>query len=89
MDEANAKVEALTKEVDSLSSYKEKIELTEREEVIASYSELLSEDILNLYTEKISEYSAIELDKELAYELKKNSTSIFAKNATPKYDSKG
>lgn len=83
LDEANAKVEALTKEVDSLSSYKEKIELTEREEVIASYSELLSEDILNLYTEKISEYSAIELDKELAYELKKNSTSIFTKNATP------
>lgn len=79
-NEANEKVEALTEEVSALNSFKTEVEKTEKEAVIASYSTLLKEEILEEYQNKFSEYSAVELDKELAYELKKTNASVFSKN---------
>ena len=41
----------------------------------------MPEEVLNTYREKISEYDAEELDMRLAYELKKNNSSIFTHNS--------
>ena len=83
LEEANATIASLNEEIDSLNTYKANIELKEKEEVISSYAELLSEEILASYKEKISEFTAIDLDKELAYELKKNNVSVFSKEQNP------
>ena len=76
-------VATLTEEVNSLNSYKEEVENKERDEVINSYAELLTEETLEIYKAKKSEFSAIDLDKELAYELKKSNASVFSKNPNP------
>ena len=83
LEEANNTIASLNKEIDSLNTYKANIELKEKEEVISSYAELLSEEILASYKEKISDFPAIDLDKELAYELKKNNVSVFSKEQNP------
>ena len=83
LEEANNTIASLNEEIDSLNTYKANIELKEKEEVISSYTELLSEEILNSYKEKISDFTAIDLDKELAYELKKNNVTVFSKNPNP------
>ena len=83
---ANAQntISTLTEELDTLKDYKLSIEKQEKEQVIDSYSDLLSEEIISSYKEKISEYSsAKELDKELAYELKQSNPTVFTK--TPQY----
>ena len=72
-------IEGLTEEVNSLNSYKTEVENAEKNAVIDSYAELLNEEVLAEYQAKIAEYSAIDLDKELAYELKKNNMSVFTK----------
>lgn len=78
-------VSTLTEEVNSLNSYKKEIEDKEKNEVISSYSELLNEEVLDGYRERIAEFSAVDLDKELAYELKKSNVSVFSKNPNPGY----
>ena len=83
LEEANNTIASLNEEIDSLNTYKANIELKEKEEVISSYTELLSEEILASYKEKISEFTTIDLDKELAYELKKNNVSVFSKEQNP------
>ena len=83
LEEANNTIASLNEEIESLKTYKANIELKEKEEVISSYAELLSEEILASYKEKISEFTVIDLDKELAYELKKNNVSVFSKEQNP------
>lgn len=81
---AQATISTLTEELETLKNYKFNVETQEKEQVISSYSELLSEEILTSYREKISEYnSAKDLDKELAYELKQSNPTVFTK--TPQY----
>lgn len=83
-NDAQNTISALTEELDALKAYKLNVETQEKEQVIASYSELLSEDLINSYREKISEYSnAKELDKELAYELKTSNPAVFT--SAPQY----
>lgn len=77
-------ISTLTSELETLKNYKNNVEIQEKEQVIASYSELLNDEILNSYKTKISDYSsATELDKELAYELKKANLQVFTKS--PQY----
>lgn len=83
LNDANEKVVALTEEVNGLNSFKTEIENKEKQAVIESYSELLKEEILADYQAKITEYSVTDLDKELAYELKKNNVSVFSKEPVP------
>ena len=85
LEEANNTIASLTEEIDGLNSYKENVEKKEKEDVIASYAELLSEEILETYTAKIGEFSAQDLDKELAYELKKNNVSVFTQKLDAGY----
>ena len=80
LEEANANIAALTEENDSLKNYKLDIETQQKNAVIDEYVEHLSEEVLDTYREKINEYTAEELDMRLAYELKKNNSSLFNKN---------
>lgn len=79
INEANEKITSLTEEVNGLNSFKTEVENNEKQAVINSYAELLNEEVLAEYQAKISEYSVTDLDKELAYELKKNNMSVFTK----------
>ena len=66
--------------ITSLTEYKNNNENEKKAGVIEQYSELLPEDVLKNYTEKMSEYSVDDLDMHLAYELKKSNSTIFSKN---------
>lgn len=68
---------SLQEENNTLNSYKKEIEKAEKEKVIESYANLLSEEVLDGFKEKIEEYTVIELDKELAYSLKQTNFSVF------------
>ena len=45
--------------------------------VISKYSELLDEETINSYSENLDNYTAKDLDKELAYELVNANQSVF------------
>ncbi len=85
VDEANSNLASLNEELDSLKQYKVSIENQKKDSIINEYSEHLSEEILDKYRENKDNYSVEDLDKELAYELKKNNSSIFTKNSDPGY----
>lgn len=73
------KVESLTAENEGLKQYKLSIEAEQKNAVFAEYQDKLSEEILDTYREKAAEYSVADLDKELAYELKKTNFSFYEK----------
>lgn len=73
------KVESLTAENEGLKQYKLSIEAEQKNAVFTEYKDKLSEEILDTYREKAAEYSAADLDKELAYELKKTNFSFYEK----------
>ena len=77
--------ETLKNEIEALKSYKLGIEKEQKESVLSEYENQLSDEILNSYKEKIDEYSVIDLDKELAYELKKANISAFTKQPEQKF----
>lgn len=83
LDEANNTINSLTEENNSLNAYKLNIETQQKNAVIDEYSEHLDEETLNGYREKIADYTAEELDMHLAYELKKNNSSMFTKGENP------
>lgn len=79
LEAAKMQVESLTAENAALIAFKKAVELAEKEQIVNSYASLLSEDILSSYQgEKIEEMTATELDKELAYELKKTNFAAFS-----------
>ena len=79
LEETKQTLASLQEENNALNSYKKEIETAEKEKVIESYANLLSEEVLDSFKEKIDEYTAIELDKELAYSLKQTNFSAFQK----------
>lgn len=81
LETANSTINSLNEELNSLKEYKLGIETKQKEAVLDEYTENLSEEIIETYRAKISEYSVEELDMRLAYELKKTNSSIFTKNS--------
>ena len=79
LSEANDNIASLTAENESLKNYKLDIETQQKNSIIDEYSEHLTDDILEAYRNKINDYTAEELDMHLAYELKKNNSSVFSK----------
>ena len=77
LDTANVTINSLTEENASLNSFKAEIEKQQKQAVIAKYTEMLDEEIINSFSAKIDEYTAKELDKELAYALVSNNQSVF------------
>lgn len=92
IEEKDQTISSLQEENESLKTFKSEVELHAKQEVVASYSELLDEEILNGYSESLDQYSAEELDKELAYELKKTNPAVYTKQPSaflPKDEPKG
>ena len=84
-DEAVSKYAVIEEELNNLKEYKLEKEKEEKEAIIDKYSEQLSNEIIQKYTEKISEYTAMDLEKDLAYELVQSKPSIFTKEDNPRY----
>lgn len=83
LETANNTINSLNSELDSLRTYKNNVETQRKESIINEYSEHLSEEILESYRNNLDSYDVEGLDKELAYELKKNNSSIFTKTDDP------
>ena len=80
--EAQNQISALTQELDELKNYKHNVETQQKEAVIAEYSDKLADEVIETYKAKLDEFTVLDLDKELAYELKKSNSSIFTSQAT-------
>ena len=77
LNDANDTIASLTEANNALTSFKADVEKQQKQAVIAKYSELLDEDLLSSYNEKLDSYTAKDLDKELAYELVSHNQSVF------------
>lgn len=90
---AKEQISTLTEELDSLRVYKLGIEVEQKEAVLVEYEAQLSDEVIETYRKKLADYTALELDKELAYELKKTNPSVFTKTPdtgyVPKDDPRG
>ena len=86
LTDAQGAINSLKEENAGLVSFKTEIEKQQKQAVIAKYSELLDEELLNSYSEKMDTYTAKDLDKELAYELVSSNQSMFSTgNQNPGY----
>lgn len=83
LTEAQNSLATLQIERDELAAYKKSVEDTKKQEVIASYTELLNEDVLAQFSADIDNYSIEDLDKELAYKVKTTNPSVFSKSEDP------
>lgn len=82
--ESQTAVVNLNEEIASLNSFKTEIEKKQKEDVIAKYTKLLSQDIIAAYSAKLDEYTDIKaLDKDLAYELVSTNGSVFTATGNP------
>lgn len=79
LETAKSEYATLQAERDELFNFKEGIDKQAKEAIIASYSETLSQEVLDDFSAKIGDFTAEELDMKLAYELKKSNPSIFTK----------
>lgn len=71
--------------LEELENFKNGVEETSKLELINEYSEILEADLLDSYREQLAAYSYKDLDRDLAYECKKNCPAMFsAKNANAK-----
>jgi len=78
VEDLEEKINVYTAENELLREYKKNIETQQKAAVISKYSTKLSEDILNIYREKLDNYTINDLEKELAYELVTNDATIFS-----------
>ena len=79
IEAANNTIASLNEDIASLEQYKKSVETHQKNSIIDSYSEFLNENILESYRNDIDNYGVEQLDKELAYEVKKNNASAFNK----------
>lgn len=79
--EAGEIIVSLQGQVDVLIEYKAATELKEKQAVIAKYAEKLGEEVITEYTNRIADFSAIDLDKELAFALVQTDPTIFSANS--------
>ena len=78
-----AQIDSLTTELEELKNYKAAIEKKEKEAIVESYADQLSGEVLDSYLENLDKYTAIELRKELAFELVESNPSFFSKAPVP------
>lgn len=73
----NGDIEGLNNELNELHTFKAGVERQEKMAVINEYASVLSQEILDQYTEKLDEFTVRDLDKELAYEVKQSAPNAF------------
>ena len=71
------KVNALTQEVEELTSYKVAVELAKKEAILTKYSTQLDEEVINHFREDVDNYTEESLEKELAFVLVQSKPAIF------------
>jgi hypothetical protein len=79
-ENAQATIQTLTEENESLAQFKTNVLKEEKEAVINSYAALLTEETLNSFKEKLDDMTKTELEKELAYALVQSQPTIFTHN---------
>lgn len=75
----------LTNERDALAAYKKNVEDEEKKAVIASYTNLVDNAVIDQYTTDMDKYTAEELDIKLTYEQKKAHPELFTNNPKSAY----
>lgn len=80
LDTSKEQVNSLIKENESLKNFKLAVEMKEKEEVINKYSESLDKEVIDKYTQEISNFTKDTLEKELAFELVQSKPSLFSVN---------
>lgn len=87
LDEKISEINALNEQLEALKAYKKSVEDAAKAEVIESYSVKLSKDVLAQFSARMDEYATVvDLDKDLAYEVKKANPNLFAaEDRTPTF----
>ena len=85
LDSTNATLATVTTERDTLAAFKKNIEDEKRTTLINGYADQLPEEIIDSYTKDMDNYSLVDLDMKLTYELKINHPEIFSKGTPPAY----
>lgn len=83
--ELNSQIQEYTAKIEELTEYKIGIETAQKNAMIDKYSEKLPDEVVTSYREKVSEYTLTDLEKELAYELVKNDSTIFSSQSEDQY----
>lgn len=87
-DNAISEKNSLSEQVNVLSQFRKETEDKQKLEILDSYVSLLPSDIIENYKANLSNFSPIDLDKELAYELRKTGYN-YSKNSQPAFVPKG
>ena len=77
LEETREQFTEIKTELEALQAYKEEIELKQKEAIFARYANKLESEVLESYKERLEEFTILELDKELAYELVSRAPSLF------------
>lgn len=77
--ELETSVASLNSEINELKEFKLAVEKKAKEEVIASYSDNLSDEVVDKFTAEMDNFTAEELEKELVFALAKSNPAIFSK----------
>ena len=88
---ANTTIEDLIESNQKLNDFKLEIEKREKNSIIDKYADKLSEDVINEFREKVDEYVAVELEKDLAFTLVNSTPTLFTNDSNdfiPKDDEK-
>ena len=82
---AQAEVTTLSAENEELKSFKVNVETNEKLAVIDSYNNKLSDEVLEGYRNRVTEFSISDLKKDLAFDLVETNPSIFSNQGQSQY----
>ena len=82
---AQTEVTTLSAEIEELKTFKANVETNEKLAVIDSYNNKLSDEILESYRNRVTEFSLSDLKKDLAFDLVETNPSIFSNQGQSQY----
>ena len=85
MESLQSNFNALETETKELREFKLAAEEAEKKTIIDKYAQKLPDEVISKYSSKIAEFTALDLDKELAYEMVNNTPDIFSFNPNGQY----
>ena len=85
MESLQSNFNALETETKELREFKLAAEEAEKKTIIDKYARKLPDEVISKYSSKIAEFTALDLDKELAYEMVNNTPDIFSFNPNGQY----
>ena len=85
MESLQSNFNALETETKELREFQLAAEEAEKKTIIDKYAQKLPDEVISKYSSKIAEFTALDLDKELAYEMVNNTPDIFSFNPNGQY----